>query len=168
MWINVAQFLQSPVGTTRRVDLDEALDIFGNGEENAVKGVITLLRTPCAVLVQADLTAGVPVTCSRCLAVFQSPTGIEIEEEFLPTVSPETGAALPQDDDPAVFTINSRHEIDLTEAIRQYVVMALPLKALCREDCAGMCPKCGQDLNQSRCECDKIPAAPLWRALQEK
>ena len=52
---------------------------------------------------------------------------------------------LPEDE--TAFTIDDHHQIDLREAIRQNLVLALPIQPLCREDCKGLCPECGRDLN---------------------
>jgi uncharacterized protein len=72
---------------------------------------------------------------------------------------------LPPPDDPGSFTIDEHHILDLTEAIRQYIVTAMPMKSLCREDCAGLCPTCGKDLNQGKCGCKQEELDPRWAEL---
>jgi len=48
-------------------------------------------------------------------------------------------------------------EVDITDNIREGIIILLPVKPLCRPDCRGLCPKCGQDLNENECGCDKRP-----------
>jgi uncharacterized protein len=62
-----------------------------------------------------------------------------------------TGEPLPPPEDDAVYMIDGHHEIDLAEAVREHVLLNLPLRPLCRPDCAGLCPVCGKNLNQGPC-----------------
>ncbi len=57
-------------------------------------------------------------------------------------------------------------EIDLGGIVREQILLALPMDALCREDCRGLCPVCGKDLNQAECGCERQPADPRWGALK--
>ncbi|MEA1929058.1 MAG: DUF177 domain-containing protein [Candidatus Auribacterota bacterium] len=86
------------------------------------------------LLVRGWLEVEVRFTCSRCLREFSEK--VEIEEFNLRK----------QIDDPAAT-------IDLTEDVRADIILALPQKPLCRRDCAGLCPICGQDLNMEKCNC---------------
>src|SRR6266567_4158167 len=56
-------------------------------------------------------------------------------------------------DDEEIFPIDEHHQVDLTEAVRQNVLLAIPMVTLCREDCPGLCPQCGHDLSLGPCEC---------------
>ena len=75
-----------------------------------------------------------------------------------------TGATLPLPEEPGSFMIDDRNIMDISEAIRQYTVMALPIKPLCRQDCSGLCPTCGADLNEKRCDCTP-EIDPRWEKL---
>jgi uncharacterized protein len=90
---------------------------------------------------------------------------IKFEEEFLPTVDILSGARLALPDEPGTFTIDERHIIDITEAVRQYTLMAVPMKALCDEDCAGLCHSCGKNLNKGKCNCPPQEIDPRWSLL---
>lgn len=57
-------------------------------------------------------------------------------------------------------------ELDLGGILREQILLALPMDALCREDCKGLCPVCGKDLNQAACGCEQKPADPRWAALK--
>jgi len=55
----------------------------------------------------------------------------------------------------------------LEEAVREQVLLALPLKMICREDCKGLCPQCGQNLNEGPCSCTAPNHDLRWSALKE-
>jgi uncharacterized protein len=57
-------------------------------------------------------------------------------------------------------------EIDLMDAIREHVVLGLPEYAECREDCKGLCPHCGTNLNETKCDCTADPVDDRWAALK--
>ena len=82
------------------------------------------------LVVQADIHALLTMTCARCL------------EEFTSTVTPHN-----------VFTyrVGSTEVVDITEDVREEVMLAYPLVPICRPACKGLCPACGQNLNQILC-----------------
>ncbi|MDO8568287.1 MAG: DUF177 domain-containing protein [Dehalococcoidales bacterium] len=165
MQVNVSQLLQEPIGATRAHSVDGKIDVFGDGKFHAVRGDIKLLRTNRSILVEGMLTTEVELVCSRCLSDFQRKLTLNIEEEFVPTIDVHTGAPLLPPEDPVFFTIDERHVIDFTEAIRQYALLAVPMKPLCRENCPGLCPSCGSNLNQGKCNCAEQKIDPRWAEL---
>jgi uncharacterized protein len=167
MQINVSQLLQEPIGSTREYEINAASEIIGDGNKYDVRGTCRLMKTQRSVLVKCALDAEVELTCNRCLRRFRHPLKIKFEEEYLPTLDIHSGAPLASPEDSSSFTIDEHHNIDLTEAIRQYAVMAVPMKALCREDCAGLCPKCGQNLNEGKCDCPAEEIDPRWTKLTD-
>ena len=78
-----------------------------------------------------------------------------------------SGAPLPLPEEPDCFTIDEHNILDLTEAIRQYALLTVPMKPLCHQDCAGLCPTCGINLNQASCDCPPEPADPRWSELSK-
>jgi len=151
MQINVSQQLKASVGSRRSYEVSGIIDIAGNN--SMVQGEVGLMRTDRGILVKATLHTEVKVSCSRCMSLFNCPLALNIEEEYFPTVDVVSGASLPLPDEPICLAIDERHILDLTEAIRQYGLLAMPMKPLCREDCAGLCPSCGHNLNQGPCNC---------------
>jgi len=130
-----------------------------------VQGEIRLMRTDRGIMVKGTLDTEIELTCSRCLCPFDCPLRLNIEEEYVPTTDIVTGASLSLPDESGCFTINEQNILDLTEAIHQYAQLAIPIKSLCRENCAGLCPSCGQNLNQAPCNCPPEPADPRWSEL---
>src|SRR5690606_41706177 len=57
-------------------------------------------------------------------------------------------------------------EVDLAPAVREQILLTLPMSALCKDDCRGLCQVCGQDLNERECGCDRRVTDPRWAALR--
>jgi uncharacterized protein len=133
--INVSQLLKAPVGTTQSLEVADRIVIMDN--ESKVEGEVTLTRTNRGILARGRLKAGVEASCCRCLNLFDCTVDFNFEEEYFPSMDILTGARLTSPEEPESFTINERHALVLTEAIRQYALMALPMKPLCRPDCTG-------------------------------
>jgi len=166
MQINVSQLLKEPIGSSRDYDIDEMVDVTGDDSGGKVQGGVRLVRTHRGILIQGKLRAEVELTCSRCLSLFNCPLTINFEEEYIPTIDVASGAPLPSPAEPGSFVIDEHHVVDLTEAIRQYTLLAIPMKPLCREDCAGLCPNCGQNLNKGPCDCPPT-IDPRWSELSK-
>ena len=169
MLFNVSQLLQEPIGAERTYRVDDTVpgaDEDGGAVE--VSGRVRLIRTNRGLLAYGELDARARGACSRCLRPVETPVHLTIEEEYLPTVDVTTGQPLPKqaDDDGASFEIDAHHHVDLTEAVRQALVMNEPMRPLCRPDCAGLCNQCGADLNEGRCACPEQPADDRWAALR--
>jgi len=167
MQINVSQLLREPIGSTREHQVNEVADIAGDGKGYLVQGDCSLLRTQRSILAKCALSTDVELICSRCLSLFRYPLALNIEEEYSPIVDVFSGAPLSLPEETGVFSIDERHILDLTEAVRQYTVLAIPMKPLCRKDCAGLCPSCGRNLNQGSCDCPIQSIDPRWSELQK-
>ena len=163
MQINVAQLLKSETGTVRQYTVDGELEV--EGIVYPVKGDVTLINISKKILVQGKLTANADLTCGRCLQPFSTKLPLKIEEEFYPTIDVSTGLKIESPEDDEAFLIDEHHTLDLSEAIRQYILLALPMKPLCRRDCAGICQQCGKDLNQGKCDCPVASVDPRWAEL---
>jgi uncharacterized protein len=163
--INVSQLLKAPIGSTRDYEVSGIVDL--EGSNSTVQGEVRLTRTDRGILAEGTLHTEIELTCSRCLSLFNCPLTLNIEEEYFPTTDIVTGVPLPLPDEPGSFTIDEHNILDLTEAIRQYAILAIPMKPLCRKDCAGLCPTCGANLNQGPCNCPPKPADLRWSELSK-
>ena len=168
MLYNVAQLLKEPVGSPRRYPVSEEVEFPGEewGPLRA-EGEVSLLRTPRGILVQAGIRTALAEQCGRCLEPYTQEITAEIEEEFLPITDVNTGLPLRLPRDEETFLIDERHLLDLTEALRQAVWVSRPLQCLCRPECPGFCPECGQDLNRGACGCAQAPGDPRWEQLKK-
>ena len=165
MQINVSQLLEETIGSTREYGVNETIDMAGGG--CIVQGGVELVRTDRGILVKGMLRTTVEVKCGRCLSLFGCPLALNIEEEYLPTTDVVSGAWLPLPEEPSCFTIDEHYVIDLTEAVRQYMVLTVPMKPLCGENCAGLCPHCGHNLNQGPCDCLSKEIDCRWSDLSK-
>lgn len=164
MQVNVAQLLKEPVGSSRSYDISQLRDQ-DDGFDN-LQGGVWLLRTDQGILLEANLKTSVEAECSRCLESFPLPLELNIEEEYFPTVEVNTGVSLLPPPEPEAFVIDHNHILDLTDAVRQYTLMAMPMKPLCRPDCPGFCPQCGRSLKNGPCGCPP-EVEPRWEALKK-
>jgi uncharacterized protein len=167
---NVAQLLKAAVGTSRQYDLNEDITEIDAGLEIAepLTGKVRFLRTSDGVLVTGRLHTAASVACRRCLKSSGLPVDIDLEEHFRPSVDVNTGAVIPADDDEDTVTRTDRqHNLDLTEVVRQSLLLALPMYPLCSPQCLGLCPSCGADLNTEPCTCQSEEGDPRLAALRK-
>ncbi|BAS27457.1 YceD family protein [Limnochorda pilosa] len=128
------------------------------------------------ILVSGRIQVGLTMLCSRCLAPYPLEVEAGFQEEFVPRTRSrerdeveERGPGSParlstfEDDDGVEFF--DGHRIDLGPLVREQLLMALPMKALCREDCRGLCPVCGQNLNAAPCGCQVDETDPRLAVL---
>jgi len=163
MQLNVSQLFKEPVGSARQCEINETTDI--NGNSYKVQGKIKLVRAGQSILVKGTLLTEANVNCSRCLSLFRCPLTLKIEEEYFPTIDLVSGAPLSLPETPDHCIIDEQYVLDLTEAIHQYIMLAIPMKPLCREGCAGICATCGHNLNQGPCGCQPQELDPRWSEL---
>jgi uncharacterized protein len=156
MIFNVAQLMKSPVGTSleyeideENVQLDNDLKIIG-----PLTGHVRLRRINQGLLADGWANLTLEQECTRCLKQIEQQMRVPFEERFYPTLDVITGAPqLPPTDGEDAFPIDDHHQIDITETIRQHVLLEIPMVILCKEDCAGLCSQCGKDLNEGACDC---------------
>lgn len=157
MIFNVAQLIKSPIGTTQTVQLDstDEFDLRQDGVESVgpIVGQVKLHRTNQGIYAAGTVTISVRLACTRCLLPFTTTLAFPFREEFYPTIDVNTGLPVAAPDSEVAFPIDRHHELDMREALRQNALLAVPTRTLCREDCAGLCPQCGHDLNDGPCGC---------------
>ena len=110
----------------------------------------TLEKTSRQLFLRANIKTGGRFTCDRCLEDFES----EVMSEYSLVYVTDDRRVAGGSDEIQVISPAANH-IDLGEDVRQFTVLALPQKMLCREDCAGLCPTCGTNLNRATCACQK-------------
>ena len=164
MFFNVSGLIQERVGATRVHTVEGSIHVEGRDPEDVI-GTVELLRTKTGVLVRAHLTLVEPESCSRCLRPLEATVRIDFEEEFEATNDLRSGEPVAEEHDPDAFLIDENHILDLTEAVLQYREISLDMQPLCRPDCRGLCPTCGQDLNLGECLCDKGLTDSRWAGL---
>ena len=130
-----------------------------------VEGWIRLEATGRQVVVRGLVKALVRVECARCLKEFDLSAEEDIFVVYLPQPVEE------RDDELEAESLNQEfftgEEIDLWPMVYEHLVLGIPFKTVCREDCRGLCPVCGQDKNERDCMCQSKIGHPGLAALKE-
>ncbi len=164
MRFNVLKELRQPIGSVTSYDIDEPLLRADDLSLEAVKGAVTMLRTDRGLLVTVEAVGVSRGECARCLKEISCDVAIDFQEEYVPIADPNTGTRIHLAPDDEVFRIGPDFDLDLTEGLRQYILISGPAKPLCSQTCVGLCPRCGADLNEGPCGC--LPGADeRWSAL---
>jgi uncharacterized protein len=141
--INVGFIVHEEVGYTAQFPFD--FDKVKFGDDLVLRdfsGVVDIGRTPQGLVVTGDFSATTDLECARCLKTFDGRLHWDMTELFAfseKSVS-ESGLMVPED-----------AQIDLEPIIRDYALLEIPISPICKPDCKGLCPVCGQDLNIRDC-----------------
>jgi uncharacterized protein len=104
----------------------------------------------------------VALECSRCLNETHAHVSDETHLIFAGEGDDEV------EDDPDVYVLDAKaQELDLRPALREEWLLVAPAFAVCRDDCKGLCPRCGKDLNTDSCDCADASSDPRWDALKK-
>ncbi len=145
------------IGQVRRAAFDEVVD--SKDEDLAfdtpVRGNVEVDRTAQTLRLRGHLTTTAPLLCGRCLTQFRQDLAIAVEEDFLvgEIAAPRDGALRAED---FVVLLGPDLVLDVTEAVRQHLLLAVPMVPICRPDCRGLCPRCGKNLNEQDCGCEPV------------
>lgn len=135
-----------------------------------VKGEIAFSNTGRHVVLRGSVTTTVELECARCLSVFNVKVAVPIEEEiqipahYLEWAEEDEEEELPEEEREPLVEDNI---LDLTELLRQNIMVAVPVKAVCSEECEGLCSRCGHNLNEGPCECPPEEINPAFQGLAD-
>lgn len=149
--VNVAGLLHETPGATRDVRLRDHYVSLGPDVELAgpLDADLRLQRTNRGILVRGRVRAPLRRTCARCTDPYVEDVAAEVEEEFIPTIDPLSGAPAARDpDDDGPRRIDDHHEIQLDAVLRDELALTEPMVPLCRPDCPGLCSECGERLDR--------------------
>lgn len=127
---------------------------FANGV--AVRGTITCRGD--VLELSAHVEGAFEVSCARCLKELHQ----EISFDFEETLAQE-GEEIPDRDSVIIFT---GMKLDISEIVVSNLLLNLSYKYVCSDDCKGICPKCGADLNLVDCGCEQDEIDPRWEKLK--
>ena len=123
------------------------------------------------VELEGNIATTVRLDCGRCLQSYEMP----IESKFTLTYcqrEPDPDNSDPNQEELELTTEDmglihyQGEEINIENELQEQVVLAFPLRPLCRLDCKGLCPQCGSDLNAAKCDCDRSPIGGKFDALK--
>jgi len=140
----------------------------GTGSEwtGPVCGTVHVEKVGAEYLATGRLQATAVLPCSRCTAAHSVPLDLEISESVALRQIDEPEAYV-EEEGPAPVPILDGDTVDLSELVRQMLVLHVPPRSQCRPECRGLCPGCGQDLNQGECSCAAQEIDPRLLALRE-
>lgn len=96
--------------------------------------------------------------CDRCLSSYKQPLRIRIEENFYPEYK--------KIDDIDFFKTYNRNQLVLDQTVHDGVLLNIHINSICKEDCRGICPTCGKDLNEGSCSCETETTDPRMEILK--
>jgi uncharacterized protein len=156
--LNVGFLLHQGVGTSRNFDFDHSRVQVGSDLQVAsLKGSLRLSRTAQGLYAQGELKAETESECVRCLTEFPLVLVVQINDLF---VYPPNQATDP------ILTIPETGVLDLGPLLREYLLLNVPLQPLCQPECKGLCPECGNNLNENACEHPADEVDPRLSALR--
>jgi uncharacterized protein len=140
--LNVGFLINAPIGYNRDFDFyipsleDDDLSLA------EVEGLVKISRTPQGLLVQGNFTGATTLECARCLVDYSQQLKWEFTElyAFKRENITESELMVPED-----------AHIELSSLVRDFALLEVPIRPLCREDCQGLCQECGQNLNEKDC-----------------
>jgi len=115
------------------------------------------------MLVRIEARAAGQFVCDRCLDEFRQDVKSELTIVYVQGGDPPEDLRQSQEFQYLPPDVNI---IDLGEDVRQYLILSLPLKMLCKEECAGLCPVCGSNRNTTPCSCTVEESDPRWATLK--
>ncbi|MEQ1763385.1 MAG: DUF177 domain-containing protein [Pyrinomonadaceae bacterium] len=142
------------------------IDLANARIESPVRIEARAVKTSGFVALTGRLTGSVEIDCDRCLEPVQRPIDIDLDLEFVPNqqLGDEVNLELHLDDLKRDEMDGS--DINLANIAREQVLLDLPQQFFCKDDCKGLCEKCGTNLNLKDCDCKDEEIDPRWAALQ--
>lgn len=122
---------------------------------------LTMTNIGGTITVEGTVTFGLRVHCNRCLAEFHQPVENRFQEIYYDREQPHPGGR------EADWIPFSGDEIDIMPEVVQNIVVNMPMRFICREDCRGLCPVCGIDLNNGQCNCRQDNVDPRLAKLKD-
>lgn len=125
---------------------------------------IAIARAGVRYILDGSLTTILILCCDRCLETYQHKLDFQFRL-FLSALLPDSDQSeleLAEDDMWTQFI--EGNEVDLNDIVREQIYLSLPMKSLCREECRGLCPMCGVNLNKERCECQSVGGIQVFRS----
>ena len=127
----------------------------------------TVKRAGHEVFVNGHVETRVHVECDRCLKPVELPVSADFALEYIPGADYESSSTAALSEDELAVSVFDGEAIDVDEIVKEQVLLAVPARTLCREDCKGICPECGINRNTGDCNCIPNEIDPRWAALKD-
>ncbi|MBI2634223.1 DUF177 domain-containing protein [Candidatus Peregrinibacteria bacterium] len=169
---SIGKLLESSTGTREDYSFDGPVDFDGIEGASSIQGKVQIMRLDDGVNVHTSaVTISVVFQCQRCLKDFKRKVQVKNAERQFLIKAPRQ----PEDINDLYLIDMKKHRIDLTEMLRQEIILHFPLIPVCSNHCQGICPHCGQNLNEATCQCadeilkiqkDNKPLAALKKLIK--
>jgi len=151
------------------VDLGEEAEQVGALATSGLAEVLHEHRGPKDIVadirLRGQFAGRFQVPCARCVEPVEIPLASDFDLIFRPVVAdsePTERSITPPETEIGYYQKDS---LLLEDVLREQVLLSLPVRTLCKPDCKGLCPRCGQNRNSQECSCDVGPSDPRWEAL---
>jgi uncharacterized protein len=131
----------------------------------AVNGKVRLSGNQ--VFVSGHVETRAQVECDRCLKAIELPVSADFKLEYISGSDYESTEAAELSEDDLSVSVFDGEALDVDEIVKEQILLAVPTRMLCREDCKGICPECGTDRNTGKCNCVTNDIDPRWAALKK-
>ena len=119
------------------------------------------------IRVVGKLATRLEIPCARCL----EPVPYQVDRSFELLFRPQSVNEGPDEremqDKDAEIAFYDGKGVELEDILREQILLAVPIKIVCREECKGLCPQCGKNLNTGECQCEPVAGDPRWNALKD-
>ena len=153
MRINVSQ-IKKDLGASEKVEFKQEISHEFLPRQIKLDGPVEIKASVTnageSIMLKGRLSVKARMQCDRCLEDFITQLKAPLEEEYY--LLSEEEESSPSDYDKATYKNNT---IDITPLVEEAILLSIPMRPLCKEDCQGLCAHCGQNLNTESCDCDK-------------
>ena len=158
---DIAFDVSVPIGT---VEYDDRLKQTSPLE---AKGTAELLSAALGeIRLHGKLNVTMTAACDRCLEPASVPVNHPFDLVYLPEAEARRGGEDEIDEAAIEVGYYRGAGIELNDVLREVILLAVPMQVVCSEDCKGICAVCGQNRNQTHCECHELPADDRWSQLR--
>ena len=167
MKVDLLSLTDEPQAFSFSIDKDDIdLDTEGIKVAGDVEMVGEVSRNAAKTDVRGSVKVPLEIDCTRCLTPIRRELDVVFEIDFVGReFLPETKETHLESNDLDTDVLES-DQIDLKEIAREQILLNLPETTLCRDECKGICPSCGKDLNEGECRCGEDDIDPRWAALK--
>ena len=132
--------------------------------EKPVKVELIVSKSQDQLICRGRVTTSVKLECSRCLGEYEQALSSDLN--FVIDLSGNSDEVDSEEEGGYFVADPSSGFFEIDDLVREAIILFMPLKPLCSEDCRGLCPTCGTDLNRSKCDCVTEKSDPRWDKLK--
>lgn len=164
MKLDLSELIKSS-GAVIPFHYEEEIEVEGVAFLSPVIADFKFSNTSKSIIIEGELGTSISAECVRCLEHFPLPIHFAFQEAYTrqELMLDAKGNLMTEDED--IRSVFEGHVLDLSEFLRQNIILALPPAPLCSPNCKGLCPICGKNLNEGECQCSKQKIDPRWQKL---